>query len=85
MKYIVTQNEQGNEEIFVFPNTINHDCMADALARIKTQMFSNWERQFRIPIRAGFVSQNLQCYGRSESLDLDSNPELDNKLLLDYF
>ena len=37
MKYIVTETKKGTEEIFIFPNTVNHDCMAEVLCHIKDQ------------------------------------------------
>ena len=38
MKYIVTRNlENDKEEIFIFPKSVNHDCMAEVLECIKNQ------------------------------------------------
>lgn len=80
MKYIVTKNEEGKEEIFVFPKAVNHDAMAEMLARIKNQTHGNWRRVTRTPVSAGFVRADGSCYGHSESLNLASRPE-DAKLL----
>ncbi len=71
MKYIVTERE-GIEEMFVFPDTINHDCMAEVISRIKNQSHGSWERVLRRPISAGFITVEGECYGRSETLRLDS-------------
>ena len=70
----MTKNENGNEEIFAFPNAINHDCMAEAIQGIRNQSFGNWERIYRKPISAGFIDNYGLCYGKSESLDLKSRP-----------
>ena len=80
MKYIVTENKEGTEEIFIFPNTINHDCMAEVLCHIKDQSWGNWERVYRKPIAAGFTDGEL-CWGRSETLDLDSRNQTDADLI----
>lgn len=83
MKYIVTKNEEGEEEIFLFPRSINHDCMAEVLGRIKDQTTGNWTRIFRNPVSAGFV-ENGRCHGRSETLKLEARPE-DSDILNAYF
>lgn len=80
MKYIVTRNlGNGKEEIFIFPKSVNHDCMAEVLTHIKNQSWDRWDREPRFPVSAGFTDGNT-CYGRSESLDLDSRPQ-DKELL----
>lgn len=75
MKYIVTRDESGNEEAFLFPRGIDHDAMAEVLARIKNQTHGNWKRVFREPVAAGFVDPSGRCHGRSETLGLPSRPE----------
>lgn len=79
MKYIVTRNEEGKEEIFVFPKSVNHDCMAEVLGFIKNQTYGNWERVFRKPVSAGFTDGKT-CYGESFSLGIESRPQ-DTELL----
>jgi hypothetical protein len=79
MKYIVTEYN-GVEEMFVFPDTINHDCMAEALCRIKNTTSSGWVRIPRNPISAGFITVDGECYGRSETLNLDSRGIADTVL-----
>jgi len=81
MKYIRTVSEQDVEEIFLFPDTVNHDAMAEVLMYIKNQTHGNWERVMRTPISAGFVSADGNCYGESETLGLESMPEDDTELL----
>lgn len=81
MKYIVTERE-GIEELFVFPETINHDCMAEVVCRIKNHTHGNWQRIPRRPISAGFINERGECYGRSETLRLDSRNEEDTSLWL---
>ena len=78
-KYIVMRDENDKKEIFIFPKTVNHDCMAQQLCNIKNQTWGNWERVHRIPVSAGFTDGKT-CYGESETLRLKSSPE-DNQLL----
>jgi hypothetical protein len=80
MKYICVENERGEQEIIMFHKTINHDVMAESVSLMKNQTHGNWERECRTPISAGFVDGEWRCYGRSETLDLDSRPE-DTKIL----
>lgn len=75
MKYIVTENEEGVEEIFVFPNAVHHDAMAEMLGRIKNQTHGNWTRVRRHPVAAGFIDHSGHCYGQSETLGLASRPQ----------
>jgi len=71
IKFITTQDENGKEDIFLFPNNIDHDAMAEALEGIRNQTHGNWERIYRKPVAAGFV-ENGKCIGRSETLGLKS-------------
>jgi hypothetical protein len=80
MKYIATQNEEGYEEVFIFPKSVHHDAMAEALEGIKNKTYGNWERVYRKPVSAGFVDKNWQCHGSSETLGLKSRKE-DTKIL----
>lgn len=82
MKYIVTKQEDGGrEEIFTFPDHIHHDAFAEALELFRDKTFGRWERLHRVPVAAGLVVDG-RCSGRSESLDLDSRPDMDTLLLL---
>lgn len=81
MKYIVTKTEEGKEEIFIFPKAINHDCMMEALRGIRNQSTGRWQRVRRQAIAAGFVAKDGACYGRSETLKLDSRGRLDGMLI----
>jgi hypothetical protein len=83
LKYITTLNEESEREIFTFPNSVNHDCMAEALSCIKDQTHNPWERVSRTPVSAGFVSAANECYGESESLGLESLGHADSSLLND--
>lgn len=80
-KYIVTVGQDGLEEIFTFPMSVNHDCMAEVLGVIKNQTHGDWHRVRRRPVSAGFVTFDGYCSGRSETLNLDSRPEQDTALL----
>lgn len=77
MKYVVVETN-GVEQLFIFPKEINHDRFAEVLSYIR-EGDRNWSREYREPISAGFTD-GLSCYGRSESLDLDSRKE-DTQLL----
>jgi hypothetical protein len=81
-KYVVVDSVEEGEQIFVFPKAINHDEFAEVLSYIKStgrRGPQDWIRVHRLPISAGFTDLKT-CYGRSESLGLDSRPE-DAKLL----
>lgn len=80
-KYIVIRSEDGEELIFTFMDTIAHFEMFAAVKTIK-QGIVNWVRPYFDSecVGAGFV-QDGRCYGRSESLDIDSRGNVDTKLL----
>jgi len=84
MKYICTKQENGVEEIFTFPKTVDHDAMAEVLGRIKDSTRGNWSRVWREPISAGFVGIDNCCHGKSETLGLESRDE-DTILLAKQF
>jgi hypothetical protein len=79
MKYIVVKLG-GKEHIFVFPKTIDHDRMQEAVSTLRLGARGNWHREWPEPVSAGFVVQG-KCVGRSETLNLDSRGELDTVLL----
>ncbi len=74
MKYVVATSEEQGEQLFVFPKNINHNNFAEILSYIKIGSDHNWKRVRRKPISAGFTD-GVKCYGRSESLNLDSRAE----------
>lgn len=83
MKYIVTKNEEGVEEIFIFPKRYNHNDMADTVNHLKTwdhSRHNHWERHYKEPIAAGFTDGKV-CHGRSETLNLDSRGRIDEMLI----
>lgn len=82
MKYIVTQQDDGVEEIFLFPTAVHHDAFAELVDSYKDQTYGNWQRVFRQPVRAGFVDGNFNCHGVSETLGLQSDPVKDTQLLI---
>lgn len=69
MKYVV-HNGPLNDEIYLFPNFIQHN---DFVSRMS----------FRCEdiLSAGFVTPDMVCYGRSVSLGISSNSEIDTCLL----
>lgn len=83
MKYIVTESndEFNTQEIFIFPRTIDHDAYAESVHVSRNKTWGDWERLHKIPIAAGFIDSNSQCYGRSETLGLDSRGAADTKLI----
>lgn len=81
MKYIVTENHSDNdkEEIFVFPNSINHDSMFEGISRLKNKTWGNLERQSRVAISSGFILCG-KCIGKSQTLRIESRPYEDTEL-----
>ena len=83
MKYVVTEDEAGKQEIFIFPKRFNHDDFADIVNHLKTYKNGNHndrERQYKKPIAAGFTD-GKRCSGRSETLNLESRGRLDEMLI----
>jgi len=80
MKYVVVDSDECGEQLFVFPKSIDHDRFNEVLSDIRHGGDRNWERIYREPVSAGFTDGKT-CYGRSETLGLDSRPQ-DTALLL---
>lgn len=80
MKYIVMALAD-QEEIFVFPRTIDHDRMKEACETIRFGDERNWNRKYRQGecVSAGFIDNGV-CHGRSETLGLSSRGVVDTKL-----
>lgn len=90
MKYIVLQTTPKNNEIkrefpIIFPDVLVHSEVAE-------QMQHSLMRQHITakPVAAGFlnlVGLNLNCGGRSETLNLDSRGDVDSALISmhDYY
>ena len=77
-KYIIAENQESDEgetRIFIFEKGISHDKFGLTLEMgIRNESWRNWRRESWRPISAGFTNGET-CYGRSESLNLDSRPE----------
>ena len=77
-KYIIAENQESDEgetRIFIFEKGISHDKFGLTLQMgIRNEGWTNWKRESWYPISAGFTDGKT-CYGRSESLNLDSRPE----------
>lgn len=71
MKYIVMSNN-GVKSIFIFDKEINHDYFYNAVNFLNEEFYTLES--------AGFTN-GISCYGRSETLNKDSNPE-DIKLIM---
>lgn len=82
-KYVVfsTLNEEV-EFIVVFPNFINHDELAQGVR--KAYYRSNRENRIIAPVGAGFINDNLGCYGESLTLGIKSR-ERDTEVALAQF
>ena len=86
MKYIVVLLDD-KEEIFTFPNTVDHDRFAECIEAIRFGSNHNWNRKlFKAVengqiISAGFVNSSGECYGSSGTLDLKSRGSQDTALL----
>jgi len=78
MKYVVVSSEEAGEQLFIFPNNIDHDEFASVLSYIK-HGGRNWTRPLRMPVSAGFTD-GVRCYGMSETLGLGSRID-DAKIL----
>lgn len=83
-KYIIAENsesKEGETRIFIFEKGISHDKFGLSLKKgIRNESWSNWAIESWYPISAGFTDGET-CYGRSESLNLDSRPEDTDYLL----
>lgn len=79
MKYVVVNSDEFGDQLFLFPESVNHNDFAEVLSNIKHGSYRNWNRIYREPVSAGF-SDGVICYGRSESLNLDSR-KIDTVLL----
>lgn len=80
MKYVVMQDESGKETIFIFDESIHHDCAEEVFGRIKDQTHGRWNRVFRTPVAAGFTN-GICCWGESETLKLKSRGIQDEELI----
>jgi hypothetical protein len=61
-------------KIFIFPRSVNHDVMVEAIYAMKNQTYGDWKRIRRKPISAGFIEAG-RCVGKSESLGISSRPQ----------
>lgn len=84
MKYILfykTKSPIGKSQppiiseplMVVFSKHVDHDKMAEAVERLTEGNHNSWYRPMYRPMSAGFTDGS-KCYGRSETLNLDSNP-----------
>lgn len=84
MKYIVIQiNIKGTivEHPYIFPDTVNHDDFANYMIHNYIMNYKNTEPRV---VSAGFcnlVTSTLNCNGRSETLNIDSRRDEDDKLI----
>lgn len=81
-KYITIKTPAGEELLFTFPDTVAHLWMFHGVQELKQGVPQNWCRPYRDSecVGAGFVMDGT-CYGRSESLNIDSRNQIDTKLL----
>ena len=84
MKYVCFKNQNGEEEIMMFPRHIHHDCFAEIQGHIKNQSHGQWHRVSRNPVSAGFVAftnSGANCFGESITLGLKSRKQ-DTEILM---
>lgn len=81
-KYIVIKIDEI-ELLFTFSALITHANMLEAVQSVKHGHNESWTRPYRmaVAVSAGFVFPSGTCHGRSESLNLNSRPDVDTKLL----
>lgn len=76
-----TYGREIGERIFIFPKEINHDEFYRGVSRL--HIYPDWNQKDRISeniVGAGFTDL-VTCYGRSETLRIDSRGEADTLLL----
>lgn len=79
MKYVKAQAEdQSLPEVFLFSKIINHDYFHEHLMHMPS--VDSPLGEYYHAITAGFIYPNLTCFGRSETLNLDSN-EADKEII----
>ena len=70
------------EMIVVFPHTIDHDRMFESLQMTSFDVDRKSREWYDIDLlSAGFVYSSGKCYGRSETLDIDSRGDVDTLIL----
>lgn len=70
------------EMIVVFPHTIDHDRMLESLQMTSFDVDRKSREWCDIDLlSAGFVYSSGKCYGRSETLDIDSRGDIDTLIL----
>lgn len=88
MKYVVVRmkNLKGDGHLelpFIFPEAINHDDMARAIAGACKESFGG-ATGAALPISAGFISSmeiGEGCHGESMTLGMKSRREVDDQLI----
>ena len=81
MKYICAASKSGQEHIFVFPRSFDHDSMHEAVCGIRVDNDrGGWDREYRKPVSAGFIDESGQCHGKSETLKLSSRLDIDSQI-----
>ncbi len=78
MKYIV-YSDNGHEVMVIFPRSIEHSRMKEALECLRFGTDRDWHRSQGEVLSAGFLDNGV-CSGTSESLDITSRPDLDTDL-----
>ena len=75
-KYFII-NYQGTELMFTFPHVIAHKDMLHSVRTMMVGHGRNWSRPYRDAtlVSAGFMTNEAHCYGRSQSLNIESRPD----------
>lgn len=78
-KYISTTSKEAGDQIFLFSKFVDHDCMYEVIKHFEQE--GSTDHDFRRKLGAGFTDFKT-CYGRSETLNLNSRDDLDTALLV---
>jgi hypothetical protein len=78
-KFISTSSKEAGDQIFLFSKFVDHDCMYETIQVLEE--IGNPDPDFRGKLGAGFTDFKT-CFGRSETLNLDSRDDLDTALLV---
>ena len=76
VKYIIFDWPERGKIPIIFPSSIYHWEIAKSIQSVFPDVS---------PVRAGFVGESFECSGSSDTLQLRSNPIIDNILIRSLF
>ncbi len=68
MKYVLIESDKGQKQALIFHDGLTHSVVGHGVCREHRR-----EGEFWKPISAGFTDCQTQTYGRSESLEMESD------------